>query len=101
MTAGIALISHLLAKAVGADVSWFSMGLEALGAIPGIGAFAKGVKVADGAVAATRARQLGEGFRGVTTMERNIVGIGDTSREPRASLSRAKPSVCGVSSTVV
>ncbi|MFF7795326.1 putative T7SS-secreted protein [Streptomyces sp. NPDC007991] len=77
VTSGIALISHLLAKAGGADVSWFSMGLEALGAIPGITAFAKGVKVADGAVAAARATQLGSGFRGVTTIGRNIVGIGD------------------------
>ncbi|MFE8960196.1 putative T7SS-secreted protein [Streptomyces iakyrus] len=77
VTSGIALLSHLAAKAGGADVSWFSMGLEALGAIPGIGAFAKGVKVADGAVAATRATQLGRGFRGVTTIERNIVGVGD------------------------
>ncbi|MER8224074.1 putative T7SS-secreted protein [Streptomyces sp. NPDC094143] len=77
VTSGIALISHLLAKAGGADVSWFSVGLEALGAIPGISAFAKGVKVADGAIAVARARQLGEGVRGVTTIGRNIVGIGD------------------------
>ncbi|MEU3849586.1 putative T7SS-secreted protein [Streptomyces sp. NPDC029554] len=77
VTSGIALISHLLAKAGGADVSWFSVGLEALGAIPGISAFAKGVKVADGAIAVARARQLGKGVRGVTTIGRNIVGIGD------------------------
>ncbi|GAB2876715.1 hypothetical protein GCM10027074_50970 [Streptomyces deserti] len=77
VTSGIALLSHLAAKAGGADVSWFTIGLEALGSIPGITAFAKGVKVADGAVAAARATQLGRGTRGVTTIGRNIVGIGD------------------------
>src|SRR5882757_1799187 len=65
-----ALITHLIAKAAGADVSWMSLGFDALGAIPGIGAFSKGVKVADGAVAAARAAELGEGFRGVSTIGR-------------------------------
>jgi hypothetical protein len=77
ITSGLALLSHLTAKAGGADVSWLSIGLDALGSIPGVGAFAKGVKVADGAVAAARATRLGSGVRGVTTIGRNIVGIGD------------------------
>lgn len=70
-----ALITHLIAKAAGADVSWLSIGFDALGAIPGISAFSKGVKVADGAVAAARAGELGEGFRGVGTLGRNFVGL--------------------------
>jgi hypothetical protein len=69
-----ALVTHLIAKAAGADVSWISIGFDALGAIPGIGAFAKGAKVAEGSVAAARAVELGEGFRGVTTVSRNFVG---------------------------
>jgi hypothetical protein len=74
VTSAAALITHLVAKLAGADVSWVSIGFDALGAIPGIGAFSKGAKVADGAVAATRAAELGEGFRGVTTIGRNFVG---------------------------
>jgi hypothetical protein len=70
-----ALVSHLIAKAAGADVSWLSIGFDALGVIPGVSAFSKGVKVADGAVAAGRAAELGEGFRGVGTVGRNFVGL--------------------------
>ncbi|MFJ8491001.1 enoyl-CoA hydratase/isomerase family protein [Streptomyces sp. NPDC094038] len=77
VSSGLALVTHLVAKAAGADVSWTSMGFDALGAIPGIGAFAKGAKVADGAVAAARAAELGEGFKGVNTIGRNIIGVGD------------------------
>jgi hypothetical protein len=77
VSSGLALLTHLVAKAAGADVSWVSIGGDALGAIPGIGAFAKGVKVADGGIAAARAAELGEGFKGVTTIGRNIVGFGD------------------------
>ncbi|GAA5003335.1 enoyl-CoA hydratase/isomerase family protein [Streptomyces siamensis] len=77
VTSGLALVSHLVAKAAGADVSWVSIGFDALGSLPGIGAFSKGVKVADGATAAARAAELGEGFKGVTTIGRNIIGVGD------------------------
>lgn len=77
VTSGLALVSHLVAKAAGADVSWVSIGFDALGSLPGIGAFSKGVKVADGGVAAARAGQLGKGFKGVSTISRNIVGVGD------------------------
>lgn len=70
-----ALVTHLIAKAAGADVSWLSIGFDALGVIPGLGAFSKGVKVADGAVAAARAAELGEGFRGVGTVGRNFVSL--------------------------
>lgn len=75
-TSAAACLTHLLAKAAGANVSWMSIGMDALGALPGIGAFAKGAKVADGAIAVARAGELGEGFRGVSTISRNIVGLG-------------------------
>jgi hypothetical protein len=74
ITSAAALISHLIAKAAGANVSWVNIGFDALGAIPGIGAFAKGAKVAEGSVAAVRAVELGDGFRGVSTLSRNFVG---------------------------
>ncbi|MEV0639637.1 enoyl-CoA hydratase/isomerase family protein [Streptomyces sp. NPDC050619] len=77
VSSGLALVTHLVAKAAGADVSWMNIGFDALGSIPGITAFAKGVKVADGAVAAARAAELGPGFKGVSTIGRNIVGFGD------------------------
>ncbi|MDH6217759.1 enoyl-CoA hydratase/isomerase family protein [Streptomyces pseudovenezuelae] len=77
VTSGLALVSHLVAKAAGADVSWVSIGFDALGSIPGIGAFSKGVKVADEATALARATELGRGFEGMATTGRNIVGVGE------------------------
>ncbi|MFE6161950.1 enoyl-CoA hydratase/isomerase family protein [Streptomyces sp. NPDC056486] len=77
VTSGLALVTHLVAKAAGADVSWMSIGFDALGSLPGIGAFSKGVKVADGGVAAARAAQLGKGFKAVSTISHNIIGVGD------------------------
>jgi hypothetical protein len=71
-----ACLTHLLAKAAGANVSWMAIGMDAFGAIPGIGAFAKGAKVADGALAVARAEKLGAGFRGVTTLGHSLVGLG-------------------------
>ncbi|OON81366.1 putative T7SS-secreted protein [Streptomyces tsukubensis] len=67
VTSGLALVSHLVAKAAGADVSLVTIGLDALGSIPGIGAFSKGVKVADEATAATRAAKLGGTVKGSKT----------------------------------
>ncbi|WP_234533854.1 enoyl-CoA hydratase/isomerase family protein [Streptomyces shenzhenensis] len=77
VSSGLALATHLVAKAAGADVGWMSIGLDALGAIPGIGAFSKGVKVADEATAVARAGKLGRGFDGLGTTGRNIIGVGD------------------------
>ncbi len=61
--AGGALVTHGLAKMGGADVSWMTLGLDALGAIPGgkaIGAFKGGLKFARGAEeAAETAAKLG------------------------------------------
>ncbi|CAM5427032.1 membrane protein [Streptomyces violaceorubidus] len=55
--------------AAGADVSWGTSGLDALGLMPGIGMFSKGIKVAgetaDAARAAAQAKVglLGRGFQ--------------------------------------
>ncbi|MEV7147303.1 MULTISPECIES: enoyl-CoA hydratase/isomerase family protein [unclassified Streptomyces] len=76
VSSGLALVTHLVAKAAGADVGWTSIGVDALGAIPGIGAFSKGVKVADEATAVARAGKLGRGFEGLETAGRNIIGVG-------------------------
>ncbi|MEV7196752.1 enoyl-CoA hydratase/isomerase family protein [Streptomyces sp. NPDC093510] len=62
ITSGLALGAHGLAKMGGADVSWVQMGLDAMGLIPGIGAFSKGVKVIGKGPAATKALALGKGF---------------------------------------
>ncbi|MEU6733933.1 putative T7SS-secreted protein [Streptomyces physcomitrii] len=65
VTTGLALGAHGLAMAAGADVSWATMGLDAVGLLPGIGAFGKGAKVADLATATARAAKLGKGFKAV------------------------------------
>jgi hypothetical protein len=66
---GLTLAAHGIAKASGADVSWATLGLDALGLMPGIGMFGKGVKVvgktADQAESAAKAtsKLLGKGFQ--------------------------------------
>ncbi len=60
--AGLTLAAHGIAKAAGADVSWMQMGLDAVGLLPGIGMFGKGVKVVSEAKAIATAAKLGKGF---------------------------------------
>lgn len=52
IASGLALTTHLTAMAAGADVSWMSIGLDAVGLLPGIGMFGKSVKVVKGSKAA-------------------------------------------------
>lgn len=54
ITSGLALVSHSVAKAAGADVEWKSIGLDAVGLMPGIGLFSKGVKVVSKVTATAR-----------------------------------------------
>ncbi|NEC89776.1 enoyl-CoA hydratase/isomerase family protein [Streptomyces sp. SID12501] len=61
--AGLTLAAHGIAKAAGADVSWTQVGLDAVGLLPGIGMFGKGVKVVGAAKAAATASRLGKGFQ--------------------------------------
>ncbi|MFJ8085066.1 enoyl-CoA hydratase/isomerase family protein [Streptomyces sp. NPDC096205] len=60
--AGLTLAAHGVAKASGADVSWATMGLDAVGLLPGIGMFGKGAKIIGAGKAAATATKLGKGF---------------------------------------
>ncbi|EST30572.1 putative T7SS-secreted protein [Streptomyces roseochromogenus] len=89
LTSGLALLSHSIAKASGADVSWMQMGFDALGLMPGLGAFGKGVKVADEGVAAMRAAgEFGEGFKAgkLAAGARNVFATGDLAGKVEGGL---------------
>ncbi|MFF1710288.1 enoyl-CoA hydratase/isomerase family protein [Streptomyces sp. NPDC058268] len=79
LTSGLALLSHGIAKAAGADVSWVAIGFDALGLLPGIGAFGKeGVAIAKGANAAKEAKVFGAGFRSLgPKTARNLIAFGE------------------------
>ncbi|MGW0535938.1 enoyl-CoA hydratase/isomerase family protein [Streptomyces sp. NPDC003032] len=62
ITSGLALGAHGLAKMGGADVSWAQMGLDAVGLMPGIGMFSKGIKVVGEGKAIAAVANLGKGF---------------------------------------
>ncbi|WP_436738622.1 enoyl-CoA hydratase/isomerase family protein [Streptomyces sp. BBFR102] len=62
LTSGLALAAHGIAKAGGADVSWAKIGLDAVGLLPGIGMFGKGIKVVGDAKALALTEKLGKGF---------------------------------------
>ncbi|WP_328845791.1 enoyl-CoA hydratase/isomerase family protein [Streptomyces sp. NBC_00258] len=63
IASGLALVAHGVAKAAGADVSWMQIGLDAVGLMPGIGMFSKGIKVVGETPALAKAAALGEGFQ--------------------------------------
>jgi hypothetical protein len=63
IASGLALVAHGVAKAAGADVSWMQLGLDAVGLMPGIGMFSKGIKVVGETPALAKAAALGEGFQ--------------------------------------
>ncbi|MGH4032457.1 putative T7SS-secreted protein [Actinomycetota bacterium Odt1-20B] len=73
ITSGLALAAHGLAKAAGADVSWMQIGMDAVGLMPGIGMFSKGIKVAGKAKAATTVTNLGKGFKATRIGEGKIL----------------------------
>ncbi|GAA3087577.1 hypothetical protein GCM10010449_08880 [Streptomyces rectiviolaceus] len=79
LTSGLALLSHGIAMAAGADVSWMSIGFDALGLLPGIGAFGKeGVAIARGANAAKEAKVFGAGFKSLgPRAARNLISFGE------------------------
>ncbi|MBW8736128.1 MAG: enoyl-CoA hydratase/isomerase family protein [Streptomyces turgidiscabies] len=87
VTTGLALAAHGIAKAAGEDVSWMQIGLDAVGLVPGIGAFSKGTKVvgetAELAKAAGlgKAAALGEGFKATqAAASRVMLATGDTAK---------------------
>ncbi|MFI1755616.1 enoyl-CoA hydratase/isomerase family protein [Streptomyces sp. NPDC020571] len=93
---GLTLATHGVAKAAGADVSWGTMGLDALGLMPGIGMFSKGIKVAgetaDVARAAAQAKVglLGRGFQYTDIgKSRILMSFGKASKELSGGLGKA------------
>ncbi|MGY1497800.1 WXG100 family type VII secretion target [Streptomyces sp. QTS52] len=84
VTSGLALAAHGIAKAGGADVSWMQIGLDAVGLLPGVGAFSKGVKVvgktrlAASTAGLSKAAALGEGFKATrVAASRVLVATGE------------------------
>ncbi|MGP3922644.1 enoyl-CoA hydratase/isomerase family protein [Streptomyces sp. 8N616] len=83
ITGALALGAHSLAKLAGADVSWASIGLDAVGLLPGIGLFSKGAKVAKTGRALTRtAKTFGTGFKGTKIASaKNLFAAGDMAKK--------------------
>ncbi|MFD8737678.1 enoyl-CoA hydratase/isomerase family protein [Streptomyces sp. NPDC059618] len=88
LTSGLALLTHSIAKAAGADVSWMKLGTDALGLLPGIGLFGKGVKVATEATAIERAAMFGKGMQGseLAAGTRNLFATGDLATKVEGGL---------------
>ncbi|MFJ7305710.1 enoyl-CoA hydratase/isomerase family protein [Streptomyces sp. NPDC099088] len=93
---GLALAAHGLAKAAGADVSWMQIGMDAVGLMPGIGMFSKGIKVtgltshAAELAAATKVGALGKGFQATEIgSSRILMAFGRSSRGLTGGLGKA------------
>lgn len=87
---GLALAAHGVAKAAGADVSWMQVGLDAVGLLPGVGMFSKGVKVIGAAKAATTAGRLGRGFTATRIgSSRILMSFGQESSQLTGGLGKA------------
>ncbi|MEU7584513.1 putative T7SS-secreted protein [Streptomyces sp. NPDC041068] len=82
ITSGLALGAHGLAKMGGADVSWATMGLDAVGLMPGIGMFGKATKVVGESKALKAVTNLGEGFQAtkIVGSTRILMSFGKSSR---------------------
>ncbi|MEV5813955.1 enoyl-CoA hydratase/isomerase family protein [Streptomyces mutabilis] len=94
--AGLSLATHGVAKAAGADVSWATLGLDALGLMPGIGMFSKGIKVAGKTAAAARGAAqakvglLGNGFQYTNLgTSRILMSFGEASKDLAGGLGKA------------
>ncbi|MFC8871329.1 enoyl-CoA hydratase/isomerase family protein [Streptomyces sp. NPDC057148] len=94
--AGLSLATHGVAKAAGADVSWATLGLDALGLMPGIGMFSKGIKVAGKTAAAARGAAqtkvglLGNGFQYTNLgTSRILMSFGKASKDLAGGLGKA------------
>ncbi|MFE9767862.1 enoyl-CoA hydratase/isomerase family protein [Streptomyces sp. NPDC005808] len=89
--AGLTLAAHGIAKAAGADVSWMQIGLDAVGLLPGIGMFGKGIKVVGVAKAGATASKLGKGFQAtkITGSSRVMLSFGEESMKITGGLGKA------------
>jgi hypothetical protein len=86
ITSGAALLSHAVAKASGADVGWTEIGFDALGILPGVKGLTGSAELAKGANAVARAEELGEGYRGVTSVSKSFVLFGKYKAVPMVKL---------------
>nr|WP_251018438.1 enoyl-CoA hydratase/isomerase family protein [Streptomyces sp. ISL-1] len=87
IASGLALVAHGVAKAAGADVSWMQIGLDAVGLMPGIGAFSKGIKVVGKAPALAKAGNLGKGFEATKLGNaRMLLSVGEGARDVTGGL---------------
>ncbi|MFI6490609.1 enoyl-CoA hydratase/isomerase family protein [Streptomyces sp. NPDC050564] len=86
IASGAALLTHLVAKAAGADVSWTEIGFDALGILPGVKGLTGSAELAKGANAAARAAELGEGYRGVTSVGKTFLLFGPLKAAPAVKL---------------
>ncbi|MGW0737324.1 enoyl-CoA hydratase/isomerase family protein [Streptomyces sp. NPDC002851] len=93
ITGAATLAAHGLAKAGGADVSWATIGLDAVGLLPGIGLFGKGAKV----IASSRkgadamAKALGAGFKAEKLKDGStkLLAFGKASKQVEGGLGMA------------
>ncbi|WP_330306573.1 MULTISPECIES: enoyl-CoA hydratase/isomerase family protein [unclassified Streptomyces] len=87
LTSGLALLAHGVAMAGGADVSWLTMGTDALGLLPGIGLFGKGAKVANEAAAELRIAEFGKGFSASRIESAfNVLATGDMAASVKGGI---------------
>ncbi|MGB8944119.1 MAG: enoyl-CoA hydratase/isomerase family protein [Streptomyces sp.] len=86
VTSGAALLTHLAAKAAGADVSWVSITFDAFGVLPGVKGLTGSAALAKGASAAARATKLGSGYRAVTSVGKSFKLFGPLKATPMVKL---------------
>ncbi|MBC9726101.1 enoyl-CoA hydratase/isomerase family protein [Streptomyces sp. TRM68367] len=86
VTSGAALLAHLAAKAAGADVSWATIGFDALGILPGVKGLTGTAALAKGTNATARAAKLGSGYRGATDISKTFVLFGPLKATPVVKL---------------
>lgn len=86
VTSGAALLTHLAAKAAGADVTWVEIGFDAFGVLPGVKGLTGGAALAKGTSAATRAAKLGSGYRAVTSVGKSFKLFGPLKATPMVKL---------------
>ncbi|WP_328495779.1 WXG100 family type VII secretion target [Streptomyces sp. NBC_00414] len=82
VTSGAALLTHLVAKAAGADVSWVDIGFDALGVLPGVKGLTGTAALAKGTNAGARAAKLGSGFVGAAEESKMFFLFGPSKTIP-------------------
>lgn len=82
VTSALALVTHLTAMAAGADVSWMSIGIDALGILPGVKGVTGTAQLARGTNAVARAARLGSAYRAGEGTARMFVLFGPRATVP-------------------